>query len=182
MMSKSKVQNQRHEVHQKEDAERGRIQGRYKNGQRGHRQRRGVNAHHRYQALSILEAMREDDEAEGPVYVFDKSDTGKWIREEAVVGSGAVECVTSKKRKPHLRAEETSESRRGESWRCAGGNEIKKERKVTVNWWTDLGTMKRGVFKVGPVSRTLISVDRLQETGHDVIITKNKPRIVNLRT
>ena len=42
--------------------------------------------------------------------------------------------------------------------------------------------MKRGVFEVGPVSRTLISVDRLQETGHDVILTKSKPRIVNLRT
>ena len=34
--------------------------------------------------------------------------------------------------------------------------------------------MKRGVFKVGPVSRTLISVDILRETGHDVILTKNK--------
>ena len=43
--------------------------------------------------------------------------------------------------------------------------------------------MKQGVFKVGPVSRTLISVDKHQETGHDVMLTKNKqPRIVNLRT
>ena len=54
------------------------------------------------------------------------------------------------------------------------------EGKVTVNWRTDLGTMMRGVLRVGPVSRTLISVDRLQETGHDVILTKNTPRIVNL--
>ena len=73
------------------------------------------------------------------MYVFDKSDNDKWVREEAVVDNGAVECVTS----------------------------------VTVNWRTHLGTMKRGVFKVGPVSRTLISVDRLQETSHDVILTKN---------
>ena len=102
--------------------------------------------------------------------VLDKSDTGKWVSEEAVVDSGSVECVTSKNRMPHLRVEETPESRRGETWSCAGGNEIKKEGKVTVNWRTDLGTMKRGVFKV-PVSRTLISVDTLQETGHDVILT-----------
>ena len=27
---------------------------------------------------------------------------------------------------------------------------------------------------------TLISVDRLQETGHDVILTKNPPRIINV--
>ena len=81
---------------------------------------------------------------------------------------------------PHFRVEETPQSR--ETWTCAGGNEIKKEGKVTVNWRTHLGTMKRGVFKVEPVSRTLISVNRLQKTGRDVIFTKNKPRIVNLRT
>ena len=45
-----------------------------------------------------------------------------------------------------------------------------------------MGTIKRGIFKVGPVSRTLISVDKLQETEHDVIFTKDKPRIVNLRS
>ena len=82
---------------------------------------------------------------------------------------------------PHLRAEETPESRRGETFTCAGGNEIKKEGKVTVNWRTDLGTLVRGIFKVGLVSRTL-SVDTLQETGHDVIFTKDKPRIVNMKT
>ena len=47
-------------------------------------------------------AIREEDKAEEPRYVFDKSDHGKWIREEAVVDSGAVECVTSKRRRPHL--------------------------------------------------------------------------------
>ena len=78
MLSESKVQNQRHKVHQKEDAERGWT-------------------------------------LEDPINVFDRSDNGKWIREEAVVDSGAAECVTSKKRIPHLRGEETPESRRGEA-------------------------------------------------------------------
>ena len=86
MLSESKVQNQRHEVHQKEDAERGWAQGKFRNVQRKHRQRR-------YRALSILETIREDDEAAEPIFVFDKSDTGEWFREEAVVDSGAVECV-----------------------------------------------------------------------------------------
>ena len=40
---------------------------------------------------------------------------------------------------PHLRVEETPESRRGETWTGAGGNEIKKEGKVTVNWQIDVG-------------------------------------------
>ena len=45
-----------------------------------------------------------------------------------------------------------------------------------------MGTMKRGAFKVGPVSRQLISVDRLRETGHGVILAKNRSRIVNKKT
>ena len=44
---------------------------------------------------------------------------------------------------------------------------IKKEGKVTVSWRTGLGAAKRPTFKVGRVSRTLISVDRLQKTGQD---------------
>ena len=43
--------------------------------------------------------------------MFDKTDDGKWVREEAVVDSGAVECVTSKKRMPRLKVEEAPESR-----------------------------------------------------------------------
>ena len=157
------VQSQRCEVHQKEDAERGWTQGTFKNVQRRHRQGGEVNTHNRYQALSILENIREEDEAGNHIYLFNKSDNGKWVRDEVVVDSGAVECVTSKKRMPHMRVEKTPEPRRGETWTCAGGSEIKKEGKVTVNWRTDSGTMMRGVFKVGPVSRTLINVDRLQQ-------------------
>ena len=83
---------------------------------------------------------------------------------------------------PDIRVEETPESRRGETWTCAGGKEIKKEGKVTISWQTTQGTTKRGVFKVGAVSRTLISVDHLQETGHDVILSRSHPRIVNTKT
>ena len=68
-----------------------------------------------YRAPSIPETIREEDEAEEPTYVLDKSDSCKWIKEEAVVDSGAVECVTSKKTMPHERLEETPESRRGET-------------------------------------------------------------------
>ena len=50
----------------------------------------------------------------------------EWVIEEAVIDSGVVACVASKKRMPHLRIEETPESRPGETWKCAGGNEIKK--------------------------------------------------------
>ena len=95
------------------------------------------STHNRHQALSNLETIREKDEAEEPVNLFDWSDNGRWIREEAV-DSRAVECVTSKNMQ-HLRVKETPESRRGETWTCAGENEIKKEGKATVNWRTSLG-------------------------------------------
>ena len=39
-----------------------------------------------------------------------------------------------------------------------------QDRQVNVNWWIDLDTMKRGLFKVRPVSRKLINVDKLHET------------------
>ena len=54
------VLNRRHEVHQKEDAERGWTQGEFKDVQWKHR----VNTHNRDQALSILETIRGEDEAE----------------------------------------------------------------------------------------------------------------------
>ena len=69
----------------------------------------------------------------------------------------------------------------GETWTCAGGQEIKKEGKVTVNQMTGSGVSWRGVCKVRSVCCTLINVDRVQATGRDMIVTKNQPRIVNVR-
>ena len=57
--------------------------------------------------------------------VFDSSHKGKWVTEKLVVGSGAVECGTSRK-SAALEVEEASESSRGETWTCAGRNETKK--------------------------------------------------------
>ena len=99
-----------------------------------------------------------------------------------MVDSGTVECITTRERVPPLSVEETPESRRRETWTFAGGKKIRKERKVTVNWMTASGVSSCGGCKVRSVSRTLISVDRRQETGHDVILTKNQPRIVDVRT
>ena len=157
--------------------------GHFKNYLKKQRQDHCIPLRNKFQMLGILESERsDDDEMEAPIYVFDDNENGRWIKEEAVVDSGAVECVTSRNRVPHLKVEETPESRRGETWTCAGGKEIKKEGKVTIHWTTESGVSKKGVFKVGAVSRTLISVDRLQETGHDVILTKNRPRIINMKT
>ena len=157
--------------------------GHFKNYLQKQRQDHCILLRNKFQMLGILASERsDDDEMEAPIYVFDDDENGRWIKEEAVVDSGAVGCVTSRNRVPHLQVEETPESRRGETWTCAGGREIKMEGKVTVHWTTESGVSKKGVFNVGAVSRTLISVVRLQETRHDVILTKNRPRIINMKT
>ena len=105
---------------------------------------------------------QEIDETEEPIYVFDETHHGRWAREEAVVDSGAAPESGG----THERVqEETQSRRRAVNW-----------------WWTDLGIATQGVFDVGPVSRTLISTDRLQETGHGVALTQSQQRILNMRT
>ena len=82
---------------------------------------------------------------------------------------------------PHLKVEETPESKRGETWTCAGGRRDQEGRQGH-NEVDDRIRCPQEVFMVGAVSRTLISVDRLQETGHDVTLAKNNPRIINVQT
>ena len=86
------------------------------------------------------------------------------MKEEAVVDSGAVECVASRIRVPHLRVEETLQSIRGEIWTCAGEKEIKEEGKSRARLDDGSCMLKSGVLSMGSVSRTWISVDRLLET------------------
>ena len=98
----------------------------------------------KFQVLSTLGCAPHDTaETEAPTHVVDDTNRGNWIKEEAVVGRGAADCVTSRKRVPHLKVEETPESWRGATWTCGGGHEIKKEGKVTINWVTGSGASKK---------------------------------------
>ena len=101
-----------------------------------------------------------------------------WQREEAIVDSGAFDCVTSRKRFPHLKVQATPESERGENWTCAGGKKIPKEGEMIINWMTTKGESHKVKMKVGDVQRTLISAGRLNERGNDVVLSKRNPRIV----
>ena len=108
--------------------------GQFKNFFKKQREDICILLRNKFQMLGILESERsDDDEMEAPIYVFDDKENGRWIKEEAVVDSGAVECVTNRNRVPHLKVEETPGRRRGETWTCAGGKEIKKEGKVTLD-------------------------------------------------
>ena len=95
MLSESEVQSERCQAHQKEDiSERMDTRKMQERPKKAPSRRR--NTHNRYQTISVLENIREEDEAEEPIYVFDN---GKWLR-ETVVDSSAAECVTNKKRMP----------------------------------------------------------------------------------
>ena len=56
-----------------------------------------------------------------------------------MVDSGAVECVASRIRVPHLRVEETPQSMRGEIWTCAC--EKRSRRKAESHGRLDDGIM-----------------------------------------
>ena len=101
-----------------------------------------------------------------------------WMKEEAAVDSGAVDCVASKRRFPHMQIMPTPESERGEAWTCAGGKKIPKEGEIELEWFTNEGEKQKTKIKIGDISRTLISADKLLEKGNDVILSKNAPRIV----
>ena len=90
--------------------------GRVKNFLKKERQDHCIPLRHNFQMLGFLESDRsDDDEIKAPIYVFDDNENGTWIKEEAVVDSGAVECVTSRKRVPHLKVEITPD--RVKTWR-----------------------------------------------------------------
>ncbi len=101
-----------------------------------------------------------------------------WVKEEAAVDSGAVDCVANKKTFPHLQVTPTPESLRGECWTCAGGKQLKKEGEIVLDWITEDGQAQKVKLKVGEVSRTLISADKLLEKGNEVILSKRNPRII----
>ena len=101
-----------------------------------------------------------------------------WVKEEAAVDSGAVDCVASKKRFSHLKIQPTPESERGDCWTCAGGKQIRKEGEITLDFVTNEGHAHKVKVKIGEVSRTLISADKLLDKGSDVVLSKVNPRIV----
>ena len=80
---------------------------------------------------------------------FQATDGGMWIKEEALVDSGAIDRVANSETLPHLDVESTPKSRRCESWACAGGKEIAKEYQIHLSWKIERGSPKKSAFKVG---------------------------------
>ena len=113
--------------------------------------------------LGKLESDRDDDDdTNAPIYVFDDNANGRLTKEETVVDSGAVECDEEEARATF----ESGGDTRVKTWRnmdvCR--TERDQEGRQGNNQVDDRIRCPKEVCMVGAVSRTLISVDRLQET------------------
>ena len=67
---------------------------------------------------------------------------------EAAVDSGAIDIVANPRDFPGARIEETEESKKGETWTCAGGKTIPKLGAMCVNWVTEKGANKNPITKL----------------------------------
>ena len=47
-----------------------------------------------------------------------------------------------------------------------------------LDWWAAFGRKQKETMEIGEVNRTLILVDKLNEAGSSVFLTRHNPRIV----
>ena len=111
--------------------------------------------------------------------VADKAsrDGSKWELVEAAVDSAAVDSVSPKRALPHIETNPFPRSISGRPYIAANNNEIKNHGQRKIAFWTDEGLHKNIIFQSADVGRWLISVDRLNESGCTVILSKKSPRI-----
>ena len=129
----------------------------------------------------VLSLSNEDHDK--PIMQMKESETqSQWKRIEAAIDSGAVDIVANPKDFPGVEVEATEESRSGEHWVCAGGKRIPKLGRFKIEWWTNDGMKKRTTAQAGSVQKTLISVSKLNEAGYEAHLTKNRPRLINVKS
>ena len=104
------------------------------------------------------------------------SDT--WENIEAAVDSAAVDCVMPWQMLPHIRTVPSERSKAGRHYVAANNQEIRNRGQRKVRFTTDEGQTKSIGFQSAEVSRTLISVDKLNDAGCDVMLNRKNPRIV----
>ena len=102
----------------------------------------------------------------------------RWEKIEAAVDSAAVDCVISPKILTHIRSRPSARSKAGRHYVAANDHEIKNFGERRVPFATDEGINKTIMFQDADVGRTLISVDKLNAAGCDVILNRKNPRIV----
>jgi hypothetical protein len=101
----------------------------------------------------------------------------EWMKVEAAVDSAAVAHVMKNGTVPQIKKKPSQGSESGKFWWSASNQKIFNEGEKTISFQTGCKKKRRMVFQIANVGRTLISVDRLSESGHTVILNKENPRI-----
>ena len=104
--------------------------------------------------------------------------SGTWERIEAAVDSAACECVIPAGMLPHIKTTPSERSRAGRHYLGANNAEIKNVGQRTVKFSTNWYQRKAINFQSAEVSRVLVSVDKLNEAGCEVILSRKSPRII----
>ena len=92
--------------------------------------------------------------------------------------SAAVDNVMRDETIPHIKKGESEGSKTHKKWWSASGHEIRNEGEKIIPFQTGCKKRRRLKFQIAKVGKTLISVDKLNETGHTVILNSTDPRIV----
>ena len=101
---------------------------------------------------------------------------------QAAVDSGAVDHVWPEEMLTDIPLEESMLSKAKKGYVSAASQTIPNKGQRRLICRTREGH-KRGIcVQVAPVRKPLISSARLNETGNDVLLTRSRPRIINLKT
>ena len=104
-------------------------------------------------------------------------DMSQWMKIEAAVDSAAVDHVIKDDTVPQVRKRPSKGSKEGKHWWSASNHKIYNEGEKLIAFQTSCDKKRKIMFQVAKVGRTLVSVDKLSETDHNVVLNKNDPRI-----
>ena len=100
---------------------------------------------------------------------------GKWEKIEGAIDSAAVDNVIPTKFLPHIIRKPSARSRSGRHYVAANDAEIKNHGERIVKFETNEGFNKNIMFQDADVSRCLISADKLNNAGCEVILNLTNP-------
>ena len=105
----------------------------------------------------------------------------RWRKIEAAVDSAAVDPVMPHKWLPHISSRPSARSKEGRHYVAANDEVIRNLGERPIPFTTQEGLKTGIIFQDAEVGRCLVSVDKLNEAGSEVILNKRNPRIVTKR-
>jgi len=93
-----------------------------------------------------------------------------WRQVSIAIDSGACDSVIAPEDVPEQKVHESPESRRGENFLSATGEEIPNLGDVRLPLYLREGTVKGMIMKAAPVSKPLGSVKKICQAGHRVVL------------